>query len=260
MSISTIVSKCRRGFKIGKNFPGNIIENPVIVLCYHRVTKLTCDEHQLAVSPANFRDQIKYICENFPVQRFDAPWSHKKLSFVITFDDGYADNLYEALPILQEFSVPATFFVTSGFIGADKEFPWDGGLSPVRKEYRQLSHQELLQLAENELVTIGSHTLTHRQLSSLSCGKQRKEIISGHRLLEELVGKKLNTMSYPFGNYNDINNFSQEICRTLGIFRAAANYPGQAHSWTNAMAVPRHIIRNYDATEFRKRLFRFRFL
>ena len=260
MSISAIVSKCKRCLNIGKNFPGNIIENPVIVLCYHRVTTLACDEHLLAVSPLNFRNQIKYICENFHVQKFDAPWNHKELSFVITFDDGYADNLYEALPILQEFSIPATFFVTSGFIGSNKEFPWDGGHSPTRKEYRQLSHDELIQLANNELVTIGSHTLTHRQLSSLSYEEQKKEIIIGHHLLEELVGKKLNAMSYPFGNYNDINVFSQDICRTLGIFRAATNYPGQAHSWTNSMAIPRHIIRNYDDAEFRKHLFRFRFL
>lgn len=260
MNIAAIVSKCKRFFEVGKNFPGNIIENPVIVLCYHRVTKLVHDEHMLAVSPKNFRDQIKYISENFPVQKFDTPWNHKELSFVITFDDGYADNLYEALPVLQEFSVPATFFVTSGFIDSDREFPWDGGFSPARKEYRQLSAQELLQLAKDELVTIGSHTLTHKQLSSLSREEQTKEIVEGHKLLEKLTGKKLNTMSYPFGNHCDIDDYSKEICRTLGIFRAAANYSGQAHSWADPMAVPRHIIRNYDALELKKHLFRFKFL
>ena len=258
--IHRIVQKVSRLCQITKNVPGNLIESPVIVLCYHKVAELDPDPHELAVSPKNFSEQIKYISENFPVKRFDECWDHRELSFVITFDDGYADNLYNALPVLQKFNVPATIFVTPGFTDSDREFPWDGGNTPARPEYRQLSQAELRQLSQEQLITLGSHTLTHQQLSSLTPRQQEEEIVCGHQMLEKIVGKKLTTMSYPFGNYCDIDENCKKICRLNGIARAAANYPGQAHSWTDSMAIPRHIIRNYGAAEFRKRLPRFRFL
>ena len=46
-------------------------------------------------------------------------------SIVITFDDGYADNLYNAKPLLERYKIPATVFVTSGHIYAQEEFWWD---------------------------------------------------------------------------------------------------------------------------------------
>jgi peptidoglycan/xylan/chitin deacetylase (PgdA/CDA1 family) len=48
-----------------------------------------------------------------------------KLGVVITFDDGYADNLWEAKPALEQYEIPATVFVTTGYIGRDREFWWD---------------------------------------------------------------------------------------------------------------------------------------
>ena len=44
---------------------------------------------------------------------------------MITFDDGYADNLYEAAPLLERFGIPATFFIVSGYVGGSREFWWD---------------------------------------------------------------------------------------------------------------------------------------
>jgi peptidoglycan/xylan/chitin deacetylase (PgdA/CDA1 family) len=44
---------------------------------------------------------------------------------VITFDDGYVENLYQAKPLLERYGVPATFFLTSGYIGQRREFWWD---------------------------------------------------------------------------------------------------------------------------------------
>jgi peptidoglycan/xylan/chitin deacetylase (PgdA/CDA1 family) len=43
----------------------------------------------------------------------------------VTFDDGYADNFIQALPILEEFNIPATFFVTTGYLDSEREFWWD---------------------------------------------------------------------------------------------------------------------------------------
>ena len=104
----------------------NLIDPPVIVLIYHRVTTLASDPQLLAVSPDNFRAQMKFLKSNFSVLRFEASWRKVQTpAVVVTFDDGYADNVREALPILEEVELPATFFVSSGAIGTQREFWWD---------------------------------------------------------------------------------------------------------------------------------------
>lgn len=104
----------------------NAFDPPVLVLIYHRVTALSSDPQLLAVSPENFRSQIEFLKANLPILRFEADWSAvREPSIVITFDDGYADNFLEALPILEETGVPATFFVSTGDLGTDREFWWD---------------------------------------------------------------------------------------------------------------------------------------
>jgi len=44
---------------------------------------------------------------------------------VVTFDNGYSDNLYNAKPLLERYDIPATIFVTTGCIGREREFWWD---------------------------------------------------------------------------------------------------------------------------------------
>jgi peptidoglycan/xylan/chitin deacetylase (PgdA/CDA1 family) len=107
------------------NYLFNIVDPPVVVLIYHRVIALRFDPEMLAVTPDNFRAHIRHLKETVPIVRFEDDWSKiKKPAAVITFDDGYADNVLEALPILEEAGVPATFFVSTGTIGSRREFWW----------------------------------------------------------------------------------------------------------------------------------------
>jgi peptidoglycan/xylan/chitin deacetylase (PgdA/CDA1 family) len=104
----------------------NRIDPPVVVLLYHRVADVGTDPDMLAVTPARFREQLSWLKLRFPVLRFEEEWTdHDKPAVVITFDDGYADNYHFALPILGEFDIPATFFVTSGQLDSGEEFWWD---------------------------------------------------------------------------------------------------------------------------------------
>ncbi len=104
----------------------NYVDQPIVILLYHRVTTLLTDPQQLAVSPANFRAQMLFLKQHFPILRFADDWSQaQRPAVVITFDDGYADNLYEALPILEEVQIPATFFICTGHLGTQQEFWWD---------------------------------------------------------------------------------------------------------------------------------------
>jgi peptidoglycan/xylan/chitin deacetylase (PgdA/CDA1 family) len=108
-----------------KNLFLNLIDPPIVILIYHRVTASPSDPEMIAVAPDNFRQQMVYLKERFRILRLDDDWSGlKEPAVVITFDDGYADNFLEALPILEEVGVPATFYISTGLVGAEKEFWW----------------------------------------------------------------------------------------------------------------------------------------
>lgn len=104
----------------------NRLDPPVLILLYHRVTTLAADPQQLAVSPENFRDQMRHLRDSFPLVGLGDDWASLRGSAIaVTFDDGYADNCREALTILEETGVPATFFVGSGSLNSREEFWWD---------------------------------------------------------------------------------------------------------------------------------------
>lgn len=102
-----------------------------LVLLYHRVAGPRLDPLLLDVSPANFDAQLAVLCSAatvLPLEEFESLRRAGRLpehAVAVTFDDGYADNLHAAAPLLAQHGVPATVFVTSGMIGAEGEFWWD---------------------------------------------------------------------------------------------------------------------------------------
>jgi peptidoglycan/xylan/chitin deacetylase (PgdA/CDA1 family) len=102
-----------------------------MILLYHRVTDLTSDPWQLCVSPHNFEQQMQLLsetCTPVLLREMVSVLETKhlpRLPVVVTFDDGYADNLHQALPTLERFEIPATFFLTTGWFGRHREFWWD---------------------------------------------------------------------------------------------------------------------------------------
>ncbi len=104
--------------------------SPGIVLMYHRVASDLVDPWRLCVSPANFAAQLAVLADRFRVVALRDLVAARgsdgeRPSVAITFDDGYADNLHAAAPLLVRQELPATFFLTSGTLGADREFWWD---------------------------------------------------------------------------------------------------------------------------------------
>lgn len=98
----------------------------VLCLLYHRVNPVPDPVYHLTVSPHNFESQIRYLKEHFPVLRFEEDWTKPGGDGVaVTFDDGYADNYRYALPILEKYQVPATIFVSTGYVGTGQEYWWD---------------------------------------------------------------------------------------------------------------------------------------
>jgi peptidoglycan/xylan/chitin deacetylase (PgdA/CDA1 family) len=263
---------------------------------------------------------MRHLKEIVPLVRFEEDWTKvSRPAVAITFDDGYADNALEALPILEEVGAPATFFVSTGTIGTTEEFWWHDleriilekkGLPPgftledgscgrswptgslrERQEFyrgivrlmkvadtehrnnclaqlhswagtekgstdthRAMTVNELRLLAESSRVTIGAHTVTHTRLSSLSPEAQREEISSSKKELEGWIDREISTFSYPFGLRSDYTKQSIALCRQAGFTRAAANFPGQAHRWTDPYQIPRHLVRNWPVETFTAKL------
>ncbi len=108
-----------------RTFPG------ALILRYHRVTDLRSDPHATAVSPGHFGEQLETLRAHFrplALRSLVRSLGHEgppRLGVVITFDDGYADNLYQAKPLLERYEIPATVFVTTGQVEAGREFWWD---------------------------------------------------------------------------------------------------------------------------------------
>ena len=102
-----------------------------IVLMYHRVAPAEYDPWDSAVSPVRFDEQLAGLRrerELFPLPEFGSLLARGRLparAAAITFDDGYACNALVAAPILRAHGLPATFFLTTGAIGTDREFWWD---------------------------------------------------------------------------------------------------------------------------------------
>jgi peptidoglycan/xylan/chitin deacetylase (PgdA/CDA1 family) len=100
-----------------------------LILLYHRVALLERDPQLLAVTPAHFAEHLEVLRRHAigtPLRRIAGESGDEgRPRVAITFDDGYADNLHEALPLLEDAQLHATFFVVSGAVGSAREFWWD---------------------------------------------------------------------------------------------------------------------------------------
>ena len=158
------------------------LRSDAIILMYHRIADPDVDPWQLAVSPRNFGDQLEMLTRRYrpvPLRRIvrsgrlaRAP----RRAVVLTFDDGYADNLYSAKPLLERHGVPATAFIASGLIGGAREFWWD--------ELERLVFAPA-RLPDRLHISIGATTLD-RPLATAHEGRASPDAQARHQLYVEL--------------------------------------------------------------------------
>ncbi len=101
-----------------------------VILLYHRIAKTARDPWSLCVTPEHFAQHLEVLrtSQRIPLDQIHTrKWRRGKPArrVVITFDDGYADNLHEAAPLLERHETPATFFITTSYVGGTREFWWD---------------------------------------------------------------------------------------------------------------------------------------
>jgi peptidoglycan/xylan/chitin deacetylase (PgdA/CDA1 family) len=174
-----------------------------VVLGYHGVaeSRLRDDPSLLQVSPARFRTHLdlllaagfSFVTMAELAQRAGGGTPEPGLA-AITFDDGLRNNRSVALPILSEYGIAATVYVTIGFIGGHSPWIGPGGDGAMMNE------PELCELRAAGW-ELGAHTMTHPDLSTLGYDTCRAEIEGSRDALERIVGGSVQTFAYPFGRY-----------------------------------------------------------
>ena len=287
-----------------------------LILAYHRVARLASDPWAIAVSPEHFIEHLEILhreCTPMSLERCVLLAAEDKLpprAVAVTFDDGYADNLHEALPCLHRYGIPASVFVTARAVGSVNEFWWDElerlllpstqysswrawedplsqrhrlyqvlyaalqkcsertrshafdelqrewGPSNSRTSHQTLTRHELQALAEDPLIEIGAHTLSHPVLSALAPEVQQYEIAGGKSELEAMLGREIRPFAYPYGRAGHYSAETVALVREAGYRIACSFQPGRLDRTSNAFELPRCGVSDWNGDEPHKQLHR----
>lgn len=211
----------------------------VPVLYYHSVSEPAVNE--VTITPQNLREQLSYIKDqgyvtltineltNYLLNNSPIP----EKSIVITFDDGYMDNYYNAFPILKEFNMHATIFcITSKLDGS-----------------YYLSPEAIKEMSDYGL-DIESHTVNHPHLDKMSYEEQLKQLKESKNTLEKITNKKVTSIAYPFGAFN---NDSIKASKNAGYTLAFTTNRGFADRSDNPLRLDRiYISSKYDMNTFKE--------
>jgi peptidoglycan/xylan/chitin deacetylase (PgdA/CDA1 family) len=197
------------------------------IIAFHRVND-QLPEDGLTCSSAKFAAFCRFFHDNFRVlslaQQIAAVRAGENMggTLSITFDDGYLDNFEVAAPILRALGLPATFFITTGFIETNVVPLWDRQLS-AQPGWMQWDQVRALARQGFE---IGCHTDSHIDMGTADSKTVRNELeVSMNRLYKEL-GTALPLFAYPFGGRGNISTESLALVREMGFMCCASCYGG----------------------------------
>ena len=224
-------------FNYSKNYNDNssitlVNDNRGIpVLYYHSVNDSV--DNEVTISPSLLKKELEYIknqgyttlslkeVENYILTNQPIP----EKSILITFDDGYMDNYYNAYPILKELNMKATIFcITSELDGS-----------------YYLSEDAIKEMSKNN-IDIESHTLNHPHLNSLTYDEQLKELTESKAKLENITGNKITAIAFPFGDYNED---SIKAAKNSGYTLAFTTNKGFASRDNNPLELDRIYVSSY---------------
>jgi peptidoglycan/xylan/chitin deacetylase (PgdA/CDA1 family) len=159
----------------------------------------------------------------------------------LTFDDGFVNFKDEAAPRLREHGFPVTVFVVAARVGANNS--WDGPPSPNPRRANQrrifptlqlLDWPDLIRLQEQG-VTLGAHSRTHRSLPGLTANELEDEVQGCAEQIEARAGRRPTVFAYPYGRRDAAS--TEAVAR---VFRLACTTEFQPlSSQSHAFALPR---------------------
>jgi peptidoglycan/xylan/chitin deacetylase (PgdA/CDA1 family) len=170
----------------------------VPILVYHRVLEKPKGPPLTAMSTRLFRAQMAWLAGNgyqpVTLRRVYDAWTGDALlppkPVVLTFDDGYADQVLNAAPVLREYGWPAELGLVSTalYLGDD---PPATSLTP-----------EMVQGLLDDGWGLESHSVNHLDLTRLWGDELRRELVDSRTRLEELFGVEVDFFCFPGGIYD----------------------------------------------------------
>ncbi|MGW1063372.1 polysaccharide deacetylase family protein [Streptomyces aureus] len=218
------------------------LDAPPWVAMYHSVGDCSDDPYRITVSPERLDQQLAWLrrrgLRGVCVRDLLAARARGQGQDLVglTFDDGYADFVEAALPLLQRHGCGATLFVLPGRLGGDNA--WD----PMGPRKPLLDKQGIRLAAACEGMEVGSHGLTHVDLTKADDSVLRSEIAGSRAALSEVIGAHVDGFCYPYGT---LDRRVVDAVRDAGYGYGCAIDPGQL---TGPYALPRvHIGENDTA-------------
>lgn len=181
-------------------------DHRLVVLCYHAVSRDW--DSVLAVRPEALETQVESLVRRGYAPRtlsdaLSTPGREKTV--VVTFDDAYRSVREQALPVLSGLGVPGTVFVPTDLAGRAGLMTEAIAISPASagpdREMRCMAWQELRELADAGW-EVGSHTVSHADLTSVDRATAAVELRRSRGACEEEMGRRCRSVAYPFGAWN----------------------------------------------------------
>jgi Polysaccharide deacetylase len=141
---------------------------------------------------------------------------------VITFDDGYLDNVRVAVPELRRQGLSACFFITTEFIGTHRVPSWDDDLG-ISSEWMSWDDVRALRAEGFE---IGAHTMNHVDLGIAAGDEARHEVVGSKKRLEHELGGAVRWFTYPFGRREQITADNRALVQGAGFACCLSAYGG----------------------------------
>ena len=187
-------------------------------LMFHGVSKQRYSHLPFHVQPSMTQQEFDLIMgwlqPRFPFLTLEQFLKGKQPGVLLTFDDGLANNVELALPILEKYKAPAIFYVTVQHVIAPHDWlpasrNWANQGWPAA-EFDQIAHdfydgmteQQLADCGRHPLITIGGHTWSHPFLTQCTDEALQKELIEAKQYLEDMSHQSITTFAYPTGDYD----------------------------------------------------------
>jgi len=209
------------------------------ILCYHNIGQGPdqCRFPLLYVNQAKFERQL-WIIRRLGMRGVSIGEGLRELGsgvknnlVVLTFDDGYADTLMHALPVLMQYGFTSTCYLVSGAIG--KHNLWDDAFL---QEKKPLMDHEQVQHWLGAGMEIGSHSRSHPRLQEMADDEAWLEIAESRNALRAAYGVAVDHFSYPFGRFADT---TPELVKRAGYLSAVSLHPGIARAGDDRYRLPR---------------------
>jgi peptidoglycan/xylan/chitin deacetylase (PgdA/CDA1 family) len=314
-------------------------QQKALILMYHQVNQRKSDPWDLAVHPDRFETQLNFLKNNFEVLPMDELVTKVnsrtlgKNSIAVTFDDGFHDNYQNAVPLLDWYKIPATFYFPTNPLRSERQFWWEEletiilhsqtlpdslfiniagedfffrlklhrnltsrsmqdisgwrygtsftneridlylklwkKIQPLRHSQQEeimrelrfwssfrssapattriMNEHQLQNISNNNLFSIGAHTVNHSMLGAQSSADQFYEISQSKETLEKLLRKKISGFAYPYGNFTDV---TRKLVDQAGYRYAVSTHEDAVIDGIDLFSLPRIQVKNWCVSEF----------